>query len=571
MLSRSASLLLIVLLCGSCASWRDQPGYDLIVRGGTVYDGSGAAGRRADVAVRGDRIVAIGDLGAATAKRVLEADGLAVTPGFINMLSWATESLLVDGRAASDVRQGVTLEVFGEGWSMGPLNDTMKATMLEEQGDVRFPVEWTTLGEYLEHLERKGVAVNVASFVGATTLRIHEVGYADRPPTDQELARMVALVDQAMAEGALGVGASLIYAPAFYARTEELIALSRAAGRHGGSYIAHMRSEGNRLLEAVDETLRIGREAGVPVEIYHLKAAGEANWPKMRTVIERIEQARAAGMAVTADMYAYPAGATGLDAAMPPWVQEGGLKQWIARLQDPSLRSKVAAEMRTPTDAWESLYLAAGSPERVLLVAFKNDKLKPLTGKSLAEVAALRGRSPEETAMDLVVEDGSRVGTVYFLMSEDNLREQFRRPWVSLGSDAEALAPEGVFLKSNPHPRAYGNFARFLARYVRDEGLMPFAEGVRRMTGLPAANLKLVGRGCVAVGCYADLAVFDPAKFQDHASFDAPHRYATGMTHVVVNGQPVLVAGELTEARPGRVVRGPGWKGTGEAAYSRTR
>ena len=558
--SRSASLLLIVLCCGSCSSWRAPPGYDLIVRGGTVYDGSGSAGRRADVAVRGDRVVAVGDLRDARAGVELDAQGLAVTPGFINMLSWATESLLVDGRAASDVRQGVTLEVFGEGWSMGPLNDAMKATMLEEQGDVRFPVEWTTLGEYLEHLERKGVAVNVASFVGATTLRIHEVGYADRPPTDQELARMVALVDQAMAEGALGVGASLIYAPAFYARTEELIALARAAGERGGSYIAHMRSEGNRLLEAVDETLRIGREAGVPVEIYHLKAAGEANWPKMVTVIERIEQARAGGMAVTADMYAYPAGATGLDAAMPPWVQEGGLKQWIARLQDPALRSKVAAEMRTPTDAWESLYLAAGSPERVLLVAFKNDALKPLTGKSLAEVAKLRGKSPEETAMDLVVEDGSRVGTVYFLMSEDNLREQFRRPWVSLGSDAEALAPEGVFLKSNPHPRAYGNFARFLARYVRDERLMSLAEGVRRMTGLPATNLRLAGRGCLAVGCYADLAVFDPAKIQDHASFDSPHRYATGMTHVVVNGQPVLVGGEQTEARPGRVVRGPGWR-----------
>ncbi len=562
MLSRRATLLCILLACGSCTSWSTRPHYDLIVRGGTVYDGSGAAGRRADVAVDGDRIVAVGELGTAEATTVLQADGLSVAPGFINMLSWATESLLVDGRAASDVRQGVTLEVFGEGWSMGPLNDAMKATMVEEQGDIKFPVEWTTLGQYLEHLERKGVAVNVASFVGATTLRIHELGYADRPPTEAELARMVALVDQAMAEGALGVGASLIYAPAFYAKTDELIALSRAAGKQRGSYIAHMRSEGNRLLEAVDETLRIGREAGVPVEIYHLKAAGQANWPKMREVIRRIDAARASGQAVTADMYAYPAGATGLDAAMPPWVQEGGLKQWIARLQDPATRAKVATEMRTPTDAWESLYLAAGSPERVLLVAFKNDALKPLTGKSLAEVAKLRGKSPEETAMDLVVEDGSRVGTVYFLMDEDNIREQFRQPWVSLGSDAEALAPEGVFLKSNPHPRAYGNFARFLGRYVRDEKLMPLAEGVRRLSGLPAANLKLVGRGCVAVGCYADLAVFDAAKVQDPATFDAPHQFATGMIHVVVNGAPVLVDGTQTTARPGRVVRGPGWTGS---------
>jgi N-acyl-D-amino-acid deacylase len=562
-MQRIACILLIALACGSCAGWHATERYDLIVLGGTVYDGSGAAARRADVGVRGDRIVAVGDLATAEATQVLQADGLAVAPGFINMLSWATESLLVDGQAASDVRQGVTLEVFGEGWSMGPLNDAMKATALEEQGDVKYPIEWTTLGQYLEHLERKGVAVNVASFVGATTLRIHELGYADRPPTEAELARMVALVDQAMAEGALGVGASLIYAPAFYAKTDELIALARAAGRHGGSYIAHMRSEGNRLLEAVDETLRIGREAGVAVEIYHLKAAGQSNWPKMREVIARIDAARAAGQAVTADMYAYPAGATGLDAAMPPWVQEGGLKQWIARLKDPTVRAKVAAEMRTPTDAWESLYLAAGSPERVLLVAFKNDALKALTGKSLAEVARLRGKSPEETAMDLVVEDGSRVGTVYFLMSEENLSAQFAKPWVSLGSDAEALAPEGVFLKSNPHPRAYGNFARFLAKYVREQQLMPLEEGIRRMTGLPAANLKLAGRGCVAVGCYADLAVFDAAKVQDHATFDAPHRYATGMVHVVVNGQAVLASGAQTPARPGRVLRGPGWKPKG--------
>jgi len=552
--------VLAALVLVACASAPPAPEYDLIVRGGTVYDGSGAPGRRADVGVRGDRIAAIGDLSQSSAKRELDARGLAVAPGFINMLSWATESLLVDGRAQSDVRQGVTLEVFGEGWSMGPLNPTMKATMLEEQGDVRFPIEWTTLGQYLEHLERKGVSVNVASFVGATTVRIHELGYADRVPDPAELERMRALVEQAMRDGALGVGASLIYAPAFYAKTPELIALAEVAGRHGGMYIAHMRSEGNRLLEAVDETLAIGREARLPVEVYHLKAAGQDNWPKMREVIARIEAARAAGQAVTADMYAYPAGATGLDAAMPPWVQEGGLKQWIARLQDPAIRAKVAAEMRTRTDAWESLYLAAGSPERVMLVAFRNDALKPLTGKTLAEVARLRGKSPEETAMDLVVEDGSRVGTVYFLMSEENIAMQLARPWVSLGSDAEALAPEGVFLKSNPHPRAYGNFSRFLAKYVRDQRLMPLEEGIRRLTGLPAANLKLVERGRLEVGFHADLAVFDPAKVQDHASFDRPHQYATGMHHVVVNGTPVLVGGEHTGATAGRVVRGPGWR-----------
>jgi N-acyl-D-amino-acid deacylase len=554
-------LALAALLLASCAGTPapTDDRYDLVVRGGTVYDGTGAPGVRADVGVRGDRIVVVGDLASARAARELDATGLAVAPGFINMLSWATESLIQDGRAQSDVRQGITLEVMGEGWSMGPLNPTMKATMLEEQGDVRYPIEWTTLAEYLAHLERKGVSVNVASFVGATTVRVHELGYADRAPTAAELERMRALVDQAMREGALGVGASLIYAPAFYAKTSELIALAEVAGRHGGMYIAHMRSEGNRLLEAVDETLAIGREARLPVEIYHLKAAGRENWPKMAEVLTRIERARAAGQAVTADMYAYPAGATGLDAAMPPWVQEGGLKQWIARLQDPAIRARVAAEMRTPTDAWESLYLAAGSPERVLLVAFKNDALKPLTGKSLAEVARLRGKSPEETAMDLVVEDGSRVGTVYFLMSEENLSAQFAKPWVSLGSDAEALAPEGVFLKSNPHPRAYGNHARFLAEYVRRQQLMPLEEGIRRLTGLPAANLKLKDRGLLKPGFHADLAVFDPATVQDHATFDRPHRYSTGVKHVVVNGQPVLVDGEHTGATPGRVVRGPGW------------
>ena len=555
------TLALVALLLAACASTPapTTDRYDLIVRGGTVYDGAGAPGVRADVGVRGDRIVAIGDLAGAGADRELDATGLAVAPGFINMLSWATESLIEDGRAQSDVRQGITLEVMGEGWSMGPLNPTMKATMLEEQGDVRFPIEWTTLAEYLAHLERKGVSVNVASFVGATTVRVHELGYADRAPTATELERMRALVDQAMREGALGVGASLIYAPAFYAKTPELVALAEVAGRHGGMYIAHMRSEGNRLLEAVDETLTIGREARLPVEIYHLKAAGRENWPKMAEVLARIESARAAGQAVTADMYAYPAGATGLDAAMPPWVQEGGLKQWIARLQDPAIRARVAAEMRTRTDAWESLYLAAGSPERVLLVAFKNEALKPLTGKTLAEVARLRGKSPEETAMDLVVEDGSRVGTVYFLMSEENLSAQFAKPWVSLGSDAEALAPEGVFLKSNPHPRAYGNHARFLAEYVRRQGLMPLEEGIRRLTGLPAANLKLKDRGLLKPGFHADLAVFDPAKVQDHATFDRPHQYSTGVVHVVVNGRPVLVDGEHTGATPGRVVRGPGW------------
>ncbi|MEJ7810747.1 MAG: D-aminoacylase [Gemmatimonadaceae bacterium] len=536
-------------------------GYDVVIRGGTIYDGSGGAPRSGDVAIDDDSIVAVGSLGDARGDVEVDARGLAVAPGFINMLSWANESLIEDPRAQSDVRQGVTLEVFGEGDSMGPLTDTMKRQMTEAQGDIKYTIEWTSLGEYLDYLARRGVAVNVASFVGATTVRIHELGYADRPPTADELARMQALVKQGMEEGALGVGSSLIYAPAFYAKTPELIALAKAAAPYGGMYISHMRSEGNRLLEAVDELLTISREAGVPAEIYHLKAAGKANWGKLPAVIAKVDSARRAGGKITADMYNYPAGATGLDASMPPWVQEGGYKAWAARLRDPTVRARVAREMRTPTNAWENLLLGAGSPDKVILVGFKADSLKPLTGKTLAEVARMRGKSPEETAMDLVVADGSRVGTVYFLMSEENIRTQLALPWVSFCSDAEAPAPEGAFLKSNPHPRAYGTFARLLGQYVRDEKIVPLEEAVRRLTSLPASNLKIRRRGSLAAGNYADVVVFDPAKVRDNATFERPHQYATGMVHVFVNGAQVLKDGEHTGATPGRVVRGPGWTG----------
>jgi N-acyl-D-amino-acid deacylase len=539
---------------------------DYVLRGGTVYDGSGSPPAIADVAIQGDRIVALGpELRDHRGRTELEVQGLAVAPGFINMLSWATESLIQDGRAQSDVRQGVTLEVFGEGWSMGPLNETMKKEALERQSDIRYPINWTTLAEYLEMLERKGVSVNVASFIGATTVRIHELGYEDRPPTPEELQSMRALVRRAMEEGALGVGSSLIYAPAFYASTAELVALCQEAAVHGGMYISHMRSEGNRLLEAVDELIQIARDARIPAEIYHLKAAGEENWPKMDEVIRKVEAARGEGLAITADMYTYIAGATGLDAAMPPWVQEGGHEKWVERLKDPAVRRRVRREMTTPSDSWENLLLMAGSPERALLVGFRNDALKPLTGKTLAAVAAERGKSPEETAMDLVIEDDSRVGTVYFLMSEENVRRQVALPWVSFGSDAEALAPEGVFLKSNPHPRAYGNFARLLGRYTRDEKRVALEEAVRRLTSLPASNLKLRERGLLRAGYVADVAIFDPAQVTDHATFEQPHQYATGMRHVFVNGVPVLRDGEHTGATPGRVVRGPGWKGAATA------
>jgi N-acyl-D-amino-acid deacylase len=547
----------LLLIGGAC---RQPATYDLVLRGGTVYDGTGSPPVTADVAIAGDSVVALGPGLPGTGRTELDVTGLAVSPGFINMLSWATESLLEDGRAQSDIRQGVTLEVFGEGISMGPLTDSMKSEMRALQRDIKFDVTWTTLAEYLDHLVARGVSPNVASFVGATTVRIHELGYEDRPPSAEELGRMQDLVRAAMRDGALGIGSSLIYAPAFYARTDELIALARAAAEHGGMYITHMRSEGNRLLESVDEVISIAREAGTRAEIYHLKAAGEQNWPKMEQVIERVNRARASGLAITADMYTYTAGATGLDAAMPPWVQEGGYLRWAERLRDPRIRDRVRREMNTPSDAWENFFQFAG-PDRMLLVGFKADSLKQYTGKSLAEVARLRNSSPEETAMELVVRDGSRVETVYFLMSEDNLRKQIPLMWLSFGSDAEASAPEGVFLRSNPHPRAYGNFARLLGRYVRDERLIPLEEAIRRLTSFPAENLRIHRRGKLAPGYYADVAVFDPARIADHATYERPHQYATGMIHVLVNGVPVLRAGEHTGAKPGRVVLGPGWRG----------
>ena len=555
---RLIAALLAVSSLASCAV--AQPDYDLLIRNGLVFDGTGSAGVSHSVAVRGDRMVAIGPLPDATATLVIDAKGLAVAPGFVNMLSWADEPLLVDGRSQSDIRQGVTLEVFGEGWSMGPLNARMKEEQVTGQGDLKYPVTWTTLGEYLDGLQRKGISPNVASFVGATTVRIHEVGYEDRAPTPDELSRMKDLVRQAMREGALGVGSSLIYAPAFYAKTPELVELSKAAGEFGGMYISHIRSEGARLLEAIDELIQIAREAQVPAEVYHFKAAGRDNWDKTDAAIARIEAARQQGLRITADIYTYPAGATGLNATMPPWVQEGGYEAWVARLKDPAIRARLKREMTTPTDQWENFFTGAG-PDGILLAGFKSEALKPLTGKRLSEVAKMRGRSPEDTVMDLVIEDGSRVEAVYFLMAEDNLRKKLRLPWVSFASDSGSMAPEGVFLRSNPHPRGYGNFARWLGRYVRDDRLVPLEEAIRRLTSLPAGNLGIKERGRLAEGLFADIVVFDPATIQDHATFEKPHQYSTGVQHVFVNGVHVLRDGEHTGATPGRVVRGPGYKG----------
>jgi N-acyl-D-amino-acid deacylase len=554
-------LLCFLLLAALAGGANAAEHVDLLIRNGVIYDGSGGAPVRGDVAVKAGHVVATGTLRDYTADREVNANGLAVAPGFINTLSWAVESLIYDGRGMSDIKQGVTLEIFGEGNSMGPVNDRIREEMLKTQGDIRYEVTWKTLGEYLDFLVKKGISPNVASFIGATTAREYVVGYDDIAPTSEQLKQMQELVRQAMREGALGVGSSLIYAPASYAKTDELIALASAAGEFGGGYISHMRSEGDRFLEALDELIRISREAKVHAQAYHLKAAGQKNWPKMRQAIAKIEAARKQGLPITADMYAYTAGATGLDAAMPTWVQQGGIDGWVAQLKKPDVRKKVIAEMRDPNANWESLLLAAGSPDRVLLIGFKTDKLKPLTGKTLAEVARMRGVSPEDAAIDLVIEDHTRVGTAYFLMSEENVKLGLSQPWVNIGSDAETPAPEGPFLLSNPHPRAYGTFARFLGRYVRDQKVTTLQDAIRRLTRLPAESFKLKNRGCLDKGCFADIVVFDPAKINDLATFDKPHQYAVGVVDVFVNGTQVLRNGEHTGAKPGQVVRGPGWVG----------
>ena len=560
---RAVPCVIAICLIAACATTPGAPpDYDVIIRNGTVYDGTGAPPRRTDVGIRGDRIAMIGPLAGAGAAREIDAQGMAVAPGFINMLSWATTSLLHDGRSQGDIRQGVTLEIFGEGTSPGPINDSMRQSMLENQRDIRFEIPWTTLGEYLEHLERRGVSPNVASFVGATTVRIHELGHVNRAPTPAELGRMEALVDHAMREGALGVGSSLIYAPADYAKTDELVALARAAGRHGGMYISHIRDEGGGLLPAVDELLTIAREAGVPAEIYHLKASGRANWAKLDSVIGKVDSARAAGLRITADMYTYPASSTGLDATMPTWVQEGGYRAWAEQLRDPAIRARVAAEMRGDGTAYDNAFANAGGPDGILLVSFREDSLRYLVGRTLGDVARMRGTAPEETAMDLVIQNGADVGCVYFTMSEENVRRKIAIPWVSFGSDGGSYAAEGVFLRSGTHPRAYGNFARLLGRYVRDEKIIPLEEAIRKLTLLPATNIGIRDRGALRAGYYADVVVFDPATIADRATFEQPHQYSVGVRDVFVNGVQVLAGGEHTGAKPGRFVRGPGWKGS---------
>ena len=551
-----ATTLIVALAIAGVAQSRTKS-FDVIIKNGTVYDGTGRPARRADVGIEKDRITVVGDLSRATAPTIVDAQGFAVAPGFINMLAHSESSLIVDPRSLSELKQGVTTQIFGES-SMGPLNDRMKQRLRDGQGDVKFDIEWTTLAEYLNYLQKRGISQNVASFIGAATVRENVIGLEDKPPTPEQLDQMRELVRRDMEAGALGITTALIYPPAFFARTEELIELCKVAAKYRGKYTTHMRSEGNQFLEAVAETIRISREAGVPAEIYHLKASGESNWPKMDQVIKIVEDARRHGVKITADMYTYPAGGTGLDASMPPWVFDGGREAAYKRLQDPAIRQKIAQAVRTPTNEWENLYLLAGSPERILLASFRSEKLKPLTGKTLAEVAKMRGTDPVETIMDLVLEDRSRIGTIYFLMSEENIKKQIRLPWVSFGSDAASIAPEGVYLKSSAHPRAYGNFARLLGKYVRDEKVISLTEAIRRLTGLPATNLELDHRGFLKPGMFADVVVFDPKTIADRATFENPHQFAVGVKDVFVNGVQVLKDGEHTGSKPGRALWGPG-------------
>jgi N-acyl-D-amino-acid deacylase len=557
----AASIVALWATAATAASTSAPTHVELLIRNVVIYDGSGGEPFKGDIAISRRRVVAIGaQLQKTTADRTVDAHGLAAAPGFINVLSHAGDTLIYDGRGMSDIKQGITLELMGEGESYGPLTDAMRAESVQLQSDIHYDITWSTLGEFLDFLAKKGTSINIASFVGAATVRAHEIGLVDRAPTAAELARMQDLVRAAMREGALGVSSALVYSPGVYAKSDELIALARAAGEYGGGYISHIRNEADQLLEAIDEMIHITREAQVHGEVHHLKAAGQRNWPKMRQAIEKIEAARATGLPLTANMYSYNASSTGLNATMPPWVQEGGLDAWIERLKQPEIRKRVIAEMRIPNTQWDNSFANVSSPAGIVFVSFKTEKLKPLTGKTLAEVAKLRGTAPEDTLIDLVIEDHNDIGAAYFDMAEDNIRLGLSQPWVSLETDGGAMAPEGVFLTRSDHPRSYGSLTRFLGRYVREQKVTTLPDAIRRLTRLPAQNWKLRDRGCLDQGCHADIVIFDPATITDHATFAQPALFSSGIVHVFVNGSQVLKDGQHTGAKPGEVVHGPGWK-----------
>lgn len=539
-------LLILLLLCSSC---QQEPGFDLVIRGGQLLDGSGSPAIRADLGIRGDTIAAIGDLSGQEAKTEIDATGLHLAPGFINMLSWANVSLLEDGRSQGDIRQGVTLEVLGEGHSMGPLNESMKQEMLDGQQDITYDIPWTTLGEYLQHLEDRGVSTNVTSFVGNGTLREYVMGYEKRPPTPAEMDSMKALLRQGMEEGAVGLSTSLIYVPSGHASTEEITELARVVSDYGGMYISHIRNEEDSLLHAVKELIQIATDADVPAEIYHFKASGQDNWDLLDSAIALVEAARNRGLAITTDMYMYNASSTGLNVLLPSWAKAGGHESTMEYLRDPAARQRMIQEVKFHVP-----------PENILLVGFRNKDMRHLIGKNLAEVAAQRGIPPREAIAELIYEDDSRIQVVYFSMSEENVEKKLALPYMAICSDAGSYTNEGVFLEQSTHPRAYGSFARLLAHFVRDRGVISLEEAVRRLTSLPAGNLKIKGRGLLRPGYFADVVVFDPERIQDQATFEQPHQYATGVEHVLVNGVPVLQNGEHTGKFPGRFVKGPGYK-----------
>ena len=540
-------VLLLVWVVISC---NQPPVYDTVIRSGTIYDGSGSPAFTGDIAIKDDVIAKIGEV-KEKGRTEINAEGLAVSPGFINMLSWANVTLLEDGRSQSDIRQGVTLEVLGEGRSMGPLTPDMKEEMINNQVDIKYDIPWTSLGEYLQYLEDKGVSTNVASFVGNGTLRRHVIGYDSREATSEEMDEMKALTRQAMEEGAVGISSALLYTPSMHASTDELIELAKVVAAYDGMYISHIRNEGDLLLESIDELLEIGAKGNLHAEVYHLKASGVQNWPKMDVAIRKIDSARNAGQPVTADIYTYNASSTGLHVQLPEWVRKGGIQEMIERLKDSKLRQKALDEIefRNP-------------PNTILLVGFKNEDLRKHIGKYLDELAKELGKSPAEAVVDLIVEDDSRIQVVYFSMSEDNILKKAAIPWVSFCSDAGSYTNEGVFLKQSTHPRAYGSFIRVLGKFVRDEKIMPMEEGIRKLTSLPATNLKIKNRGLLQEGYFADIVVFDPEEVRDQATFQRPHQYALGIQHVFVNGGHVLRDGEHTGATPGRFVKGPGWKST---------
>ncbi|MCD6565876.1 MAG: D-aminoacylase [Bacteroidales bacterium] len=523
--------------------------YDVIIRNGQIIDGTGSPSFIGDIGINADTITKIGTIKNATGQSEIDAQGLVVAPGFINMLSWATESLIEDGRSQSDIRQGVTLEVMGEGESMGPLNDWLKQEMKEAQQDIKFDIEWTTLSEYLEFLERKGVSTNITSFLGNASLRLNVMGYENRPPTKKEMDEMKDLTRQAMEGGAVGLSTALVYVPSGHANTEEIIELAKVVAEYDGMYISHIRDEESGLLNAMDELIAISREANIRSEIYHFKASGNENWHLMDQAIKLIENARNEGLKITTDMYMYNASSTGLNFSLPAWAKEGGHDVTMEMIAKPELKAKMIKEITFHVP-----------PEKILLVGFKNKKLRHLIGKTLAEIATERGKSPEETVVNLIYEDDSRIQAVYFSMSEENIKKKIALPFMSFCSDAGSYATEGVFLNKSTHPRAYGSFARLLGKYVREEKIITLEEAIRKLSSQPAQNLRIKKRGMLKKGYFADIVIFDPDKILDNATFKQPHQYATGMIHVLVNGKQVLKDGEHTGALPGRVVRGPGWK-----------